>query len=167
MKDVEKTNVNRQNSRKRMRRRKRNMNIYGLVVLLLVITAGITISYTFLFNINEIRVSGESDMYTAEQIVEASGISEGDNLLRLDPKRHSSRSSTSFFTLKLRALTGTFLRPSALPLPSAFLHSTSATIREYCSSAKTERYSRIMPQLPRDLLLCTAMNPKIPSREKR
>ena len=87
MKDVEKTNVNRQNSRKRMRRRKRNMNIYGLVVLLLVITAGITISYTFLFNINEIRVSGESDMYTAEQIVEASGISEGDNLLRLDPKK--------------------------------------------------------------------------------
>ena len=168
MKDVEKTNVNRQNSRKRMRRRKRNMNIYGLVVLLLVITAGITISYTFLFNINEIRVSGESDMYTAEQIVEASGIKARAIIFSgLIRKRHSSRSSTSFFTLKLRALTGTFLRPSALPLPSAFLHSTSATIREYCSSAKTERYSRIMPQLPRDLLLCTAMNPKIHSWAKR
>ena len=71
MKDVEKTNVERQNSRKRIRRRRRMMNVYGLVVLLLVLTAGITISYTFLFNIDEIRVSGESDMYSAEEIVTA------------------------------------------------------------------------------------------------
>lgn len=83
MKDVEKTNVERQNSRKRLRRRKRMMNVYGLVVMLLVITAGVTISYTFLFNVDKIRVSGESDMYTAEEIVNASGIRKGDNLLRL------------------------------------------------------------------------------------
>jgi len=87
MKDVEKTNVERQNSSKRLRRRKRNFNIYAVVVLLLVLTAGITISYTFLFNINEITVSGESDMYTAKEIVDASGIREGDNLLRLDPEK--------------------------------------------------------------------------------
>lgn len=87
MKDVEKTNVERNNSRKRIRRRRRWMNVYGLVVLILVLTAGVTISYTFLFNINEIRVSGESDMYTAEEIVNASGIKEGDNLLRLDTKK--------------------------------------------------------------------------------
>lgn len=67
------------------------MNVYGLVVLLLVITAGITISYTFLFNINEIRVSGESDMYSAEEIVAASGVKEGDNLLRLDCKKSERR----------------------------------------------------------------------------
>lgn len=91
MKDVVKTNVERQNSRKRIRRRKRMMNVYGLVVLLLVLTAGITISYTFLFNIDEIRVSGESDMYSAEEIVTASGIKEGDNLLRLDPKESEQR----------------------------------------------------------------------------
>lgn len=84
MKDVEKTNVERNNSSKRMRRRKRKMNLYGLVVILLVLTVGITVSYTFLFNINEIRVSGESDQYTAEEIVKASGISKGDNLLRLN-----------------------------------------------------------------------------------
>ena len=84
MKDVEKTSVERKNSRKRIRRRNRMRNVYGLVVLLLVATAVITISYTFLFNINEIRVSGESDMYSAEEIVMASGINEGDNLLRLD-----------------------------------------------------------------------------------
>ena len=91
MKDVEKTSVERKNSRKRIRRRKRMMNVYGLVGLLLAITAGITISYTFLFNISEIRVSGESDMYSAEEIVVASGIKEGDNLLRLDTKKSEQR----------------------------------------------------------------------------
>ncbi|SEH40994.1 POTRA domain-containing protein, FtsQ-type [Ruminococcus flavefaciens] len=91
MKDVEKTSVERKNSRKRIRRRKRMMNVYGLVGLLLAITAGITISYTFLFNISEIRVSGESDMYSAEEIVVASGIKEGDNLLRLDLKKSEQR----------------------------------------------------------------------------
>jgi cell division protein FtsQ len=91
MKDVEKTSVERKNSRKRIRRRKRWTNVYGLVVLLLAITAGITISYTFLFNISEIRVSGESDMYSAEEIVVASGINEGDNLLRLDTKKSEQR----------------------------------------------------------------------------
>lgn len=87
MKDVEKTNVQRENSSKRMRRRKRKMNLYGLIVILLVLTVGITISYTFLFNISEIRVAGESDQYTAEQIVSAAGIAKGDNLLRLNTRK--------------------------------------------------------------------------------
>lgn len=84
MKDVEKTNVERNNSRKRTRRRSRWNNLYGLAVILIVLTVGITICYTFLFNLNEIRVSGESDMYSAEEIVAAAGIKKGDNLLRLD-----------------------------------------------------------------------------------
>ncbi|MBR5684340.1 MAG: FtsQ-type POTRA domain-containing protein [Ruminococcus sp.] len=91
MKDVEKTSVERQNSRKRIRRRQRWTNVYVLVVILLALTAGITISYTFLFNISEIRVAGQSDMYTAEEIVDASGIKEGDNLLRLDCKKSAQR----------------------------------------------------------------------------
>lgn len=84
MKDVEKTNVERNNSHKRIRRRRRWNNLYGLAVILLVLTVGLTICCTFLFNISEIRVSGESDIYSAEEIVSASGINQGDNLLRLD-----------------------------------------------------------------------------------
>lgn len=84
MKDVEKTSVERENSSKRLRRRKRKMNLYSLIVILLVLTVGVTVSYTFLFNINEIKISGESDQYTAEQILQASGIQKGDNLLRLN-----------------------------------------------------------------------------------
>lgn len=63
------------------------MNLYGLAVALIVMTVGITICYTFLFNLNEIRVSGESDMYSAEEIVAAAGIKKGDNLLRLDAEK--------------------------------------------------------------------------------
>lgn len=91
MKDVEKTSVERENSSKRMRRRKRKMSLYGLIVVLLVLTVGITFSYTFLFNINEIRVAGESDEYTAADIVAASGIHEGDNLLRLNMRKSEQK----------------------------------------------------------------------------
>ncbi len=87
MKDVEKTSVKRNNSRKRTRRRGRWMNLYGLAVALIVLTVGITFCYTFLFNLNEIRVSGESDMYSAEEIVAAAGINKGDNLLRLETEK--------------------------------------------------------------------------------
>ncbi len=91
MKDVEKTNVERENSRKRMRRRSRKMSIYGFIVAAFVIAGGVAISYTFLFNISEIRVSGESDVYSAEEIVSASGIKEGDNLLRMNTGKSEKR----------------------------------------------------------------------------
>ena len=84
MKDIEKTSVDRVNSRKRIRRRRRPINAYVVIVLVLVAVMGFAASYTFLFNITEIRVSGESDMYSAQEIVDASGIKEGDNLLRMD-----------------------------------------------------------------------------------
>lgn len=87
MNDVEKTNIERKNSGKRMRRRKRMMSVYTVIVILLVLTAGVTMCFTFLFNIDEIVISGESETYTYMEIVEASGIRAGDNLLRLDSKK--------------------------------------------------------------------------------
>ncbi len=87
MNDVEKTNIERQNSGKRMRRRKRMMSVYTAVVILLVAVVGVTMCFTFLFNIDEIVVSGESVTYSPAEIVESSGIRAGDNLLRLDCKK--------------------------------------------------------------------------------
>ena len=84
MNDVEKTNIKRDNSDKRTSRRKRKMSVYVLAVILLVITIGVTLCFTFMFNINEIIISGESDTYTPEDIVNASGISIGDNLFRIN-----------------------------------------------------------------------------------
>ncbi len=84
MNDVEKTSIDRQNSYKRTRRRKRKLSAYAFVVVLLVLTVGITVCYTFLFNIDQIVLSGESETYTALEIVEASGVRVGDNLFRID-----------------------------------------------------------------------------------
>ncbi|MDE6775096.1 MAG: FtsQ-type POTRA domain-containing protein [Ruminococcus sp.] len=86
MNDVEKTNIERKNSGKRMRRRRRMMSIYAVIVIFLVLSAGIVMCFTFLFNADEIIVSGESLTYTSQNIVEASGIKAGDNLLRLKRK---------------------------------------------------------------------------------
>lgn len=87
MNDVEKTNIERQNSGKRMRRRKRMMSVYVIAVVLLVLTIGITMCFTFLFNIDSIVVSGESQTYDYMKIVEVSEIRAGDNLLRLNTKK--------------------------------------------------------------------------------
>ena len=91
MNDVEKTKIERKNSGKRMRRRKRMMSIYAVIVLLLVLTVGITMCFTFLFNADEIVISGESETYTYMEIVEASGVHAGDNLFRLDCKKAEQR----------------------------------------------------------------------------
>ena len=91
MNDVEKTKVERKNSGKRMRRRKRMMSIYALVVVMLVLTVGITMCFTFLFNIDEIVISGESENYTYMEIVEASGIKVGDNLFRIDTEKSEQK----------------------------------------------------------------------------
>lgn len=87
MNDVEKTKIERTNSGKRMRRRKRMLTVYAFTVIIIVLTIGITMCFTFLFNIDKIVVSGESEDYTSLQIVEASEINAGDNMLRLDAKR--------------------------------------------------------------------------------
>ena len=63
------------------------MSVYTFIVILLVLTVGVTMCFTFLFNIDEIVISGESETYTYMEIVEASGIRAGDNLFRLDSKK--------------------------------------------------------------------------------
>lgn len=89
--DVDKSNIERQNSGKRIRRRKRMNPVYVFVVIVLVLTVGITMCFTFLFNIEQIVISGESENYTSLQIVEASGIRAGDNMLRLDTKKAAQK----------------------------------------------------------------------------
>lgn len=84
MNDLDKIDIERQNSGKRIRRRKRMMSVYVIIVVLLVLTIGITMCFTFLFNVDKIIVSGESETYTEYKIVDVSGIRAGDNLLRLN-----------------------------------------------------------------------------------
>lgn len=100
MKDVKKTNVERENSSKRMRRRKRNMNKYVFVVIAIVLCIGAAICFTFLFNIKEIKVSGEASDYTVEEIVAASGIEMGDNLLRLKRSKAEEKICTELLYIE-------------------------------------------------------------------
>lgn len=67
--------------RKKKYRRRRKTAVY-LVLLLLVCVVCLILSLTVFFNTSRIKVGGNS-RYTEEQIVRASGIEKGDNLLRM------------------------------------------------------------------------------------
>lgn len=88
MRDVVKTNVKREQNRKRKRRRRRHTSLYIFLVILMVIGIGVLLSVTLLFNIKKIVVKGDVD-YKNEDIINVSGISNGDNLVRLDSKKAS------------------------------------------------------------------------------
>lgn len=83
MRDVVKTNVKREQNRKRKRRRRRHTSLYFFLVFLMVIGIGVLLSVTLFFNIKKIVVKGDVD-YKSEDIINVSGISNGDNLVRLD-----------------------------------------------------------------------------------
>lgn len=118
MKDVEKTNVERRNSGKRMRRRRRNMNLYAVVVVALVLTIGVTMSYTFLFNIEEVHISNISERYDENQIFGASGISIGDNLLRLNTQKSAERILNELLYVETAEVNRKF--PSSLEIKVTF-----------------------------------------------
>ena len=84
MYDIDKTEINRLNSERRERRRDRFFSLYALAVVILAAIALAIASLTFLFKVNEIIISGESDNYTYMEVIEASGILAGDNLIRMD-----------------------------------------------------------------------------------
>lgn len=63
----------------RRRRRKRALLCFYLFTFFAVVTAAVVLSLTVLFKIESIQVNGTS-RYSAEQIIEASGIKTGENL---------------------------------------------------------------------------------------
>lgn len=83
MQEIVKTNVKRQQSSKRHHRRTRYHALYFVLVLLLVLGIGVSLSMTLLFNITTIDVRN-STRYAESDIISVSGISAGDNLVRLD-----------------------------------------------------------------------------------
>lgn len=67
---------------KRKRRRKKNYILYYIILFVFIIVAGIVLSLTVFFNIDTIQVEGNS-RYSAEEIIEKSGLRTGDNLFRI------------------------------------------------------------------------------------
>lgn len=72
------------------RKRRRNYSLYIFLVLLVVITAFVILSTTVLFKIDSIRISGDS-IYTTDEIIAASGIKGGDNLIRTNMSKCSEK----------------------------------------------------------------------------
>ena len=68
------------------RRRKRSNPLTGIIVFLAAAGIFLLLSTTVFFNTENIRVTGASN-YTADEIIEASGIKAGDNLVRLNTEK--------------------------------------------------------------------------------
>jgi cell division septal protein FtsQ len=77
--------------RKRGERRplRRKFTLYYLIALFFAAALAIGLSLTAFFKITNIEVQIESSRYSAEEIVEASGIKAGDNLIRVATKKAS------------------------------------------------------------------------------
>ncbi|MCR4645897.1 MAG: FtsQ-type POTRA domain-containing protein [Oscillospiraceae bacterium] len=97
--DVEKSNMQHETNARRNRRRKRGLSLYVLAVLVLALGTIITLSLTVFFNIKTIRVTGCAE-YNAEDIVKASGIEIGDNLVRLNRKYTEQRALDSLILVE-------------------------------------------------------------------
>ena len=67
--------------RARRKRRRRNI-ILGVLLTVILLTVGIVLSLTVFFKISAVTVSGD-EVYSTEQVVEASGITQGENLFLL------------------------------------------------------------------------------------
>ena len=91
MRDVEKTNIQHSQNTKRSRRRRRGRTLYVGLVLLFTAALIVSLSMTVFFNIKTSRVTGNADSYTAEDVVKATGISIGDNMMRLKEKAAAQR----------------------------------------------------------------------------
>ncbi len=78
------------NSRRKKKYKRRRKTAVYLVLLLFVCVVCLVLSTTVFFNTNEIKIVGNS-RYTAEQVVTASGVKNGDNLLRMNKDKIKSR----------------------------------------------------------------------------
>ncbi len=68
---------------KRLKIVKRNRRILKIVcITLAIIFIVLTLSMTVLFNISSINIGKKSEVYTADEIIMASGLDQGDNMLR-------------------------------------------------------------------------------------
>lgn len=75
--------------RKKKYRRRRKTAVY-LILLLLVCVVSLVLSLTVFFNTSQIKVSGNA-RYTVSQVVKASGVEKGDNLLRMSKSKIKDR----------------------------------------------------------------------------
>lgn len=93
------------------RRHKQRHTLTGIVVFIIVAGIFLLLSTTVLFNVENIRVTGASN-YTPQEIIDASGVEAGDNLVRLSTDKVSSRITSRLVYIEKAHLSRSF--PSTL-----------------------------------------------------
>ncbi len=101
----EEQNKNKRIRKKRKKRRSKIGFFIGFVAL--VIGALATLSLTIFFNVNVFAISGES-IYTESDIITASGLRQGDNLLRLSVRKAEKEIETLLPYVKKATVTRKF-----------------------------------------------------------
>lgn len=89
------------------RRRKRTNPVTGILVFLAAAAIFILLATTVFFNAENIRVTGASN-YTVDEIIDASGILPGDNLVRLDTESCGKKIETALVYIEKATLTRSF-----------------------------------------------------------
>jgi cell division protein FtsQ len=82
--------------------------MYALVVIILAVGVIITLSMTVMFNIQQIQVTGDAKMYSAEEIAAATGIAAGDNMVRVDLEAAEQRALDSLIYVEEISITRQF-----------------------------------------------------------
>ena len=93
------------------RRHKQRHTLTGIVVFIIVAGIFLLLSTTVLFNVENIRVTGASN-YTPQEIIDASGVEAGDNLVRLSTDKVSSQITSRLVYIEKAHLSRSF--PSTL-----------------------------------------------------
>lgn len=93
------------------RRHRQRHTLTGIVVFIIVAGIFLLLSTTVLFNVENIRVTGASN-YTPQEIIDASGVEAGDNLVRLSTDKISSRITSKLVYIEKAHLSRSF--PSTL-----------------------------------------------------
>ena len=93
------------------RKKKKNNSATGILVFLFAAAVFLLLSTTVFFNVEHITVSGASN-YTADEIIEASGITAGDNLVRTSTDKCASQIESRLVYIENAKVTRSF--PSTL-----------------------------------------------------
>lgn len=84
----------RRGATQRARRRRRMLIVFYLLIFLFVVTAAVSLSLTVLFRVTDIEINNTTS-YSQEEILKASGLTEGENLFLADVDGAKTRIETT------------------------------------------------------------------------
>ncbi len=89
------------------RKRRRGRGYSGVLIFLLAACIMLILSTTLLFNVENVNVTGASN-YTAQEIIDASGIKAGDNLVRMTSERMADKIEEKLVYIENAEITRSF-----------------------------------------------------------